>query len=37
MSISAGNNTKTGAELVERIEEADKQERWVAPEKFWQE
>lgn len=37
MSISAGNNTKTGAELVERIEEADKQERWGAPEKFWQE
>lgn len=37
MSISAGNNTKTGAELVERIEEADKQERWVAPEKFWKE
>lgn len=37
MSISAGNNTKTGAELVERIEEADKQERWGTPEKFWQE
>ena len=37
MIISSGNDAKPVAKPRERIHEADKQERWVAPEKFWQE
>lgn len=37
MIISSGNDAKPVAKPRERIHEVDKQERWGAPEKFWQE
>ena len=37
MIISSGNDAKPVAKPRERIHEADKQERWGTPEKFWQE
>ena len=37
MIISSRKDTQTAAKPRERIHEVDKQERWVSPEKFWQE